>query len=225
MTTTSYAVLGLLCVQPWTAYELTGQMRRSLRFFWPRAESGIYREPQKLVDLGYATATTVAAGPRRTKQQYAATPAGRAALAQWLRIPSAPPQFESEAMVKFFFADQGELTDAQQALDGLAADADALWDTLTKIVASHEHPAGPFPQRQHIGPLLGCFVLHYAAMLGHWASWAREHVDQWPSTGPEAARHSDRVQREFAEIAQHPRHHVAPPVLPLSSSGQRPTGS
>src|SRR5664280_2816041 len=113
MTTTSYAVLGLLCVQPWTAFELTGQMHRSLRFFWPRAESGIYREPQRLVDLGYATATTVAAGPRRTKQQYAATPAGRAALAQWLRTPSPPPQFESEAMVKFFFADQGELADAQ----------------------------------------------------------------------------------------------------------------
>ena len=76
MTSTTYAVLGLLCVQPWSAYELAQQMARSLRFMWPRAESGIYREPQKLIGLGYASAGEVPAGPRRTKLVYAATPAG-----------------------------------------------------------------------------------------------------------------------------------------------------
>lgn len=157
MTTTSYAVLGLLCVQPFSAYELTQQMRRSLRFLWPRAESGIYREPQKLVDLGYAAATEVPAGPRRTKAQYAATPAGRAALREWLAAPSAPPQFESEALVKFFFADHGELADARATLNGLAADADALWDTVAAIIESHQDPLGPVPRtsahRHPAGPV------------------------------------------------------------------------
>src|SRR6202022_222410 len=98
MTSTSYAVLGLLCVQPWSAYELAQQMKRSLRFMWPRAESGIYREPQKLIELGYAVAKKIPAGPRRTKPLYSATPAGREAFRRWLQEPSAPPQFESEAM-------------------------------------------------------------------------------------------------------------------------------
>ena len=210
MTTTSYAVLGLLCVQPFSAYELTQQMRRSLRFLWPRAESGIYREPQKLVDMGYAAATEVPAGPRRTKAQYAATPAGRAALREWLAAPSAPPQFESEALVKFFFADHGELADARATLNGLAADADALWDTVAAIIESHQDPSGPFPERQHIGTLLGRFVFDYAATLGAWAAWAREHVERWPGTGPQAAALGAEVQREGLELVQRGRPRSGP---------------
>jgi hypothetical protein len=47
-------VLGLLAVQPWTAYELTQQMRRSLHYLWPKSESLLYTEPKKLVDAGLA---------------------------------------------------------------------------------------------------------------------------------------------------------------------------
>ena len=35
-TTTSYAVLALLAVQPMTTYELAKNMERSLRDVWPR---------------------------------------------------------------------------------------------------------------------------------------------------------------------------------------------
>ena len=38
LTPTSYAILGLLALRPWSAYELTKQVRRSLHFCWPRAE-------------------------------------------------------------------------------------------------------------------------------------------------------------------------------------------
>ena len=196
MTSTTYAILGLLCVQPWSAYELAQQMERSLRFMWPRAESGIYREPQKLIDLGYATAEEVAAGPRRTKLVYSATPAGRAAFERWLAEPSAPPQWESEAMVKFFFCDQGTLTDARQALEELRAHAEALVEVFRRMSESHQASSGPFPERQHIGTLTGRFVFDYAAALASWAEWARQHVDEWPGTGPEAAPMGAQVQRE-----------------------------
>ena len=46
LTTTSYAILGLLAVKPWTTYELAQQMRRALGQFWPRAESKLYEEPK-----------------------------------------------------------------------------------------------------------------------------------------------------------------------------------
>ena len=39
LTTTSYALLGLLSVKPWSTYELTQQMDRSLGRFWPRSTS------------------------------------------------------------------------------------------------------------------------------------------------------------------------------------------
>ena len=201
MTTTTYAVLGLLCVQPWSAYELTHQMARSLRFMWPRAESGIYREPQKLIALGYATATEVAAGPRRTKLVYAATPDGRAAFRQWLREPSASPQFESEAMVKFFFCDQGTLEDARQALEELQAHAEALLEVFRQVTKSHQDESGPFPERQHIGTLTGRFVFDYASTLARWAAWAQQHVGDWPETGPAAAAAGTEVQAENARLS------------------------
>jgi DNA-binding PadR family transcriptional regulator len=202
MTTTSYAVLGLLCVQRWSAYELTQQMTRSLRFMWPRAQSGIYREPQRLVELGYATVKEVAAGPRRTKLVYSASAAGRRALRRWLHAPSAPPQFESEAMVKFFLADQGSLDDARRNLDALASDAATMRDAFDAITSSYEHQPGPFPERRHIGSLTGRFVYDYANVLSQWTTWAQRHVDQWPDTGPNAASLGDDVQHENELLAR-----------------------
>ena len=201
MTSTTYAVLGLLCVQPWSAYELAQQMARSLHFMWPRAESGIYREPQKLIDLGYATAEEVAAGPRRTKLVYSATPAGRRAFQRWLAEPSAPPQFESEAMVKFFFCDQGTLGDARRALEELRAHAEALIEAFQQITKSHQASSGPFPERQHIGTVTGRFVFDYATALARWAAWAQQHVDEWPDTGPDAAPMGAKAQRENARLS------------------------
>ena len=202
MTATTYAVLGLLCVRPWSAYELAQQMRRSLRFMWPRAESGIYREPQKLTGLGYATAEEVAAGPRRAKLVYSATPAGRRAFQRWLGEPSAPPQFESEAMVKFFFCDHGTLADARHALEELHAHAEALLEAFREITKSHQDNAGPFPERQHIGTLTGRFVFDYASTLAHWATWAQHHVDEWPDTGPRAVPMAAKVQHENAHLSE-----------------------
>ena len=77
--TTSYAILGMLALRPWTAYELTQQLRRSLTYCWPKAESVLYDEPKRLVRLGLATAQRQPAG-RRTRTAYAITDQGRRAL-------------------------------------------------------------------------------------------------------------------------------------------------
>jgi len=80
LTTTGYAILGHLAMQPWTMYDLAAQMRRNVHFFFPRAESQIYEEPKRLVALGLATATQEANG-RRPRTVYAITEAGRAEVA------------------------------------------------------------------------------------------------------------------------------------------------
>ena len=49
LTTTSYAILGLLNIKPWSGYELTQQAQRSLRYVWPKSESHLYAEPKRLV--------------------------------------------------------------------------------------------------------------------------------------------------------------------------------
>ena len=114
-TTTSYAILGLLAVRPWTTYELAKQVRRSLNWFWPRAERKLYDEPKRLVADGLATATEGFTG-RRKRTTYAITAEGRAELARWLGEPSAPPTYEFEAMVRVFFADAGDLDQLRATL-------------------------------------------------------------------------------------------------------------
>jgi PadR family transcriptional regulator AphA len=64
LTPTSYAILGLLAVKPWTTYELAQQMERALGEFWPRAQSKLYDEPKKLVALGLARASSEKIGKR-----------------------------------------------------------------------------------------------------------------------------------------------------------------
>ena len=46
------ALLAVLAIRPWSAYELAGYMRNStLRAIWPRAESRIYAEVKRLEKL------------------------------------------------------------------------------------------------------------------------------------------------------------------------------
>ena len=120
MTTTSYAILGLLAVKPWTTHELVQQVDRSLRRIWPRAQSKLYEEPKKLVAHGYARATDDPVG-RRRRTRYTITPKGRRALAAWLREPGDGPVLEFEQLLKISFADSGTKADILANLAGARA--------------------------------------------------------------------------------------------------------
>src|SRR5919198_2119040 len=93
LTTTSYAILGLLAIRPWSTYELAKQMRRSLHHIWPRAESNVYAEPKRLVEAGLATAEVQKVG-ERPRTLYTITPKGRQALERWLATETAPTRVE-----------------------------------------------------------------------------------------------------------------------------------
>jgi PadR family transcriptional regulator, regulatory protein AphA len=90
---TSFAILGLLSIQPFTTYELAQQMDRTVSWFWPRAASMIYEEPKKLVAEGLATSQVTFTGKRRSTV-YEITDAGRASLRDWLDAPAAGMRVE-----------------------------------------------------------------------------------------------------------------------------------
>lgn len=115
LTTTSYTILGLLRIKPWTTYELAKQVQKGLGWFWPRAERKLYDEPKNLVALGLASATEEHTG-KRPRTMYAITPAGKRALRSWLGQAPEPPAFEFEGMVKVFFADGGTIDQLRATL-------------------------------------------------------------------------------------------------------------
>ena len=134
MTISSYAVLALLDLKPWTGYELTQQAQRSLRYAWPKSERLLYSEPKKLVERGYATTHTDTSGGR-SRNVYEITEEGRAALEEWTSTRTQPPRLEIEALLRLLFADHGTRRDVLGALDELEADVGEHHEAIVELMA------------------------------------------------------------------------------------------
>ncbi|MCP3936181.1 MAG: PadR family transcriptional regulator [Actinomycetia bacterium] len=181
LTTSSYAVLGLLGIQPWTGYELTRQATRSLRFAWPKSERLLYSEPKKLVEHGLATARQESVG-RRGRTVYTITDEGRSALRAWTTSSPQPPTLEAEALLRLLFAENGSTDDLVAALETMADDARALHEQVTTINAGYLDGEHPFPQRTHLSVLFATFQLELFDLMARWVDFAKAEIATWPTT-------------------------------------------
>jgi PadR family transcriptional regulator AphA len=199
LTTTSYAVLGLLSLRPWTTYELAEQMRRALGFFWPRAISGIYEEPKKLVTHGLATATQETVG-RRERTRYAITARGRRAMKAWVPTAGAAPNVECEQLIKVFFAEQATKADLLATIDGIRRDIARRAASSGGIPHEYLEGRGGYPERLPWLILVGRFLDDFEQMVDRWSAWATSVVEGWPEdiTGAEPDR---GVLQEMADHA------------------------
>ena len=185
LTTTSYAVLSLLALRPWTTYELAKQMRRSVHWFWPRAERKLYEEPKKLVRHGLAAAERRQTGLRRSTV-YRITDAGRGALATWVRQPSCPPpELQFEALLRVFAADHGGADDLRRVLETVRDQMEEWQRFGTALSLDIATSGGPFPSRTHINALVHRFLSHYVEAMRGWAIWALEETANWETTAPD----------------------------------------
>jgi PadR family transcriptional regulator, regulatory protein AphA len=206
LTTTSYAILGLLGIRDWTTYELAQQMRRSLRSYWPRAESRVYEEPKRLVALGLATATSEPVG-RRPRTVYAITDAGRRTLQDWLAEPGGGLTMEFEALLKVFFAEQARRGDVLANLAAIRRWAEEQNATNVAFARLYARTGGPFPERLAAIALTGRFLTDLADMVLRWSDWATERVESWPDD----TRRAEPDWETFRTIAARP---VEPAELP-----------
>jgi PadR family transcriptional regulator, regulatory protein AphA len=179
-TATSFAILGLLGVQPWTAYELVAQSRRSLHWFWPRSEAHLYAELKRLVERGHAEAEIVE--ERRQRTRYSITPLGRAALQDWLKSEPAPATLEIEGMLRLLLGDQGSKQDLHAALETTARQARELRANGIALIEDLLTTGGPFPQRLHLIEPLVSFYDEFNRLLIHWCDETLTELDSWPDT-------------------------------------------
>jgi len=181
MTTSSFAVLALLDLKPWTGYELTHQAQRSLRYAWPKSERLLYSEPKKLVDLGYATTHKEEAGSR-SRNVYEITDEGRAALAQWTGTRTQAPRIEIEALLRLLFADHGTKQELLGALDELEADIGVHHVAIVELMSSYLDGGHPFPERTHLSVLFATFQIETFKTMERWIEFARREIADWPET-------------------------------------------
>ena len=216
-TTTSYAVLSLLALRPYTTYELAKQMSRSLHWFWPRAESKVYEEPKRLVAHGLATAERGMTG-RRAVTTYRITASGRRALRRWLSTAAiAPPRLECESVLRVFAVDMGTPEDIASAVRALRDEVARMREQGAAISRQALAGDAPFPHRLHVIALVHRFLWEYSGALLRWADWAEAEVRDWSDMEPTAERNA-RALRILAEPFRDPA-----PAQPHSGARRRPS--
>lgn len=193
--TTANALLGLLALrESWSTWELTKQLRRNMRFFWPRVESRIYDEARVLVSKGFARDRRSYTG-RRPRTTYTITAKGRRELERWLATPPRATSLECEPLLRVFL---GELASREQlvaALDQLRADGDAILEVGRMVGAEYLAGTAPFQDQIHVRSLVFDFLSHHALMLRAFAETAQAEIEAWPSLAPgqRAARAQDLI--------------------------------
>ena len=179
-TATSFALLGLLGIQPWTAYELVAQANRSLHFYWPRSEAHLYAELKRLVERGHASAE-VEDGRRRQRTRYTITPGGRMALKEWLGTEPAPPTLEVEGFLRMFLGDQGTIEDLRASLEATSRQARELRSqgkAFTQDLLGSD--GGQFPQRLHLVETTVAFFDNFYRLLIECCEESLAQIDEWP---------------------------------------------
>lgn len=208
--TTANAILGLLALRrEWSTWDLTKQLRRNMRFFWPRAESQIYEEAKNLVGKGMARDRQSFTG-RRARTSYVITAKGRKQLQQWLATPPKPTTLECEPLLRVFLGTLGSVDDLRTAIVQVRADGHAILDVGRVVGPEYLAGTAPFQDEVTVRALVLDFLSHHARMLIDWAERAEATVDGWSDAGDD-----ERVAQAVAMIASNLKRYPPPEVAAL----------
>lgn len=200
--TTAHAVLGLLALRPhWTTWQLATELKRNLRFFWPRAESRILAELKALHMRGLVEAQREYVG-RRARTVYSITTAGRRELAAWLETPPGKSTLASEPLLRLMLSDFGSPATMSAALDRIERDAQDILDVGRVLGPLYAAGEAPFQDQVHVRAFVYDYLSAYAMMLLGWVERTRAALQDWPRLSPEerATRAAGRIRQRSAEL-------------------------
>ena len=196
LTSTSYVLLGQLAIQPWSAYALNKHFQRSaVRSFWPRVESHVYGEIKNLAAHGLATVKDEGKG-KRQRSVYYITEAGRGALCNWVAEPGNSRMVEWEQLAKIWYADHGTKEQMREHLAAIRSDALGRLRWMLALMCETDPPAGRlFPQRSHIGVLMGKLNLMEIETILGWVDRVEAEIAGWEDT-----QYSDAGERTYQSV-------------------------
>jgi DNA-binding PadR family transcriptional regulator len=191
MTATRCAILGQLALRDWSSYDLARSMRRTLRWFWPRAESAIYAEAKRLETEGLVDSRTEPAvdGSSRTRTVYSINDKGREALTAWLCREPEVYALHIEALLRLHLARLGTQADLQRAINHAENRATELLKDADAVAREFVAGSHIFQDEAHVRGLLFDALVAQAEALQAWAVHARKEVQSWPDlAGDDPAR-------------------------------------
>lgn len=97
-----YVLLGLLCHESLTGYEIKKRLDTRLSLFWNASYGSIYPALAKLEEAGYVIKEKPGDSGRE-KIIYSITESGREYLKKWLAVPVTKDELRYETLLKLFF--------------------------------------------------------------------------------------------------------------------------
>ena len=160
-------VLGLLAKRPLSGYDIKAIVDRSTRFFWAASYGQIYPELRRLEEEGLVEGEDAPNGARR-RRVYDLTPAGRAALIEWLLGPTVTIELRDESLLRLFFADALPNEEALMLLEGRQRGHEQYLEILHAIDARPGQDT-PFVD----------LVLRWGIAYNEWgAQWCRQQLER-----------------------------------------------
>lgn len=166
LTTTEYAVLGLLAFGERSGYDLTRAADRSIAHIWAPSRSQIYKVLPRLVARGHATKREVPQQGVPDKSIYRVTDAGLEALREWIAHVEPEPPSTAIFLLKVLFGDFGP---PEAAIGHL----EAYRDLMRRRLAEYEDiDRNPSPQRTEFGRIALHHGIARARATAEWAEAA-----------------------------------------------------
>jgi PadR family transcriptional regulator, regulatory protein AphA len=102
----TWAVLGLIALEPRSGYDIKRIVDRTIRHFWAASYGQIYPELARLEELGWITGADASRG-ERSRRLFTVTAEGERALRGWLMGRETRIELRDESLLRLFFADVG----------------------------------------------------------------------------------------------------------------------
>src|SRR6184192_1744794 len=100
----TWAVLGLIALEPRSGYDVKRIVDRTIRHFWAASYGQIYPELKRLEEAGWIAGKDADRGGR-SRRVYRITAAGRRQLESWLHGYETRIEMRDESLLRLFFAD------------------------------------------------------------------------------------------------------------------------
>lgn len=139
-TAVTWAVLGLIALEPRSGYDIKRIVDRTIRHFWAASYGQIYPELRRLEEAGWVAGDDVPRGGR-ARRVYRITEPGRRALEGWLGGRETRIEMRDESLLRLFFSDAAP---REQGLGLLAARREGYREML-EYLRSLDDGTGPDP--------------------------------------------------------------------------------
>jgi PadR family transcriptional regulator, regulatory protein AphA len=137
---TAYVILGMICDEPRSGYEIKAMVDGTTRFFWAASYGQIYPELKRLAEIGLVVGSDAPTGGRK-RTVYEITADGEEELKAWLRQPPETYELREEGLLKLFFAgalEPGEAVEVVRSMRAYRLAANAELRAMKPMAAERE---------------------------------------------------------------------------------------